>query len=50
MDFYVILLRIVHIFAGVFWVGGMVLFFAFLEPTAKATAPCWSFTCSRWRC
>jgi uncharacterized membrane protein len=39
MDFYVILLCVVHIFAGVFWVGGLVLFFAFLEPTAKATAP-----------
>ncbi len=39
MDLYVILLRVVHIFAGVFWVGGGVMLFAFLEPTAKATAP-----------
>jgi uncharacterized membrane protein len=36
---YTILLRIVHIFGGVFWVGGAIVHVAFIEPTAKATAP-----------
>lgn len=33
------LLRIVHIVAGVCWVGGNIIQAAFLEPTARATAP-----------
>jgi uncharacterized membrane protein len=36
---YLSLLRIVHIFGGVFWVGGAIVHLAFIEPTAKATAP-----------
>ncbi len=39
MNIGVILLRIVHIFAGVFWVGGGILTFAYIEPAVKATAP-----------
>ncbi len=38
MNIGIILLRIVHIFAGVFWVGGGIFMVAYLEPTAKATA------------
>jgi uncharacterized membrane protein len=30
MDLEVILLRLVHIFAGVFWVGGGTLFFLYV--------------------
>jgi uncharacterized membrane protein len=39
MDLEVILLRLVHIFAGVFWVGGGALFFLYVEPAVRATAP-----------
>ena len=39
MDILQIVLRIAHIFGGVMWVGGSALFFFFLEPAAKATAP-----------
>ncbi len=39
MDPIMILLRIVHVFSGVFWVGGAVMTFGFLGPTAQATAP-----------
>ncbi len=35
----VLLLRIVHIFAGVLWVGAAILFFAFIEPTIKSIGP-----------
>ena len=39
MDFFVIGLRIIHIFGAVFW-GGTVFFLAgFLDPTTRATAP-----------
>ena len=34
-----ILLRVVHIFASVFWVGGGILTFGYIEPAVKATAP-----------
>lgn len=36
MDLYMIALRIVHIFAGVFWVGTIWLTAGFLSPTAEA--------------
>jgi uncharacterized membrane protein len=36
---YLLILRIVHIFSGIFWVGGAIVHVAFIEPTAKATAP-----------
>ena len=40
MDIYLILfLRIVHIVAGVCWVGGAIIHTVFIEPSVKATAP-----------
>jgi uncharacterized membrane protein len=39
MDWYVIVLRIIHIFAGVFWVGAGATFVFFISPTAAATLP-----------
>ncbi len=36
MDLYMIALRIVHIFAGVFWVGAMWMTAGFLAPAAEA--------------
>lgn len=39
MNVLMIVLRLVHIFAGVFWVGSAALYLGFIEPTAKATAP-----------
>lgn len=39
MDLYVILLRIVHIFSGVFWVGSAALMFFFIQPTASSLGP-----------
>lgn len=36
---YLIVLRIIHIVAGVCWVGGAIVYTLFLEPAAKATAP-----------
>ncbi len=39
MDAYLIVLRIVHILAGVFSVGSILLFFLFIQPTAKAVGP-----------
>ncbi|MFQ5945957.1 MAG: hypothetical protein ACE5NC_06850 [Anaerolineae bacterium] len=39
MDLYVILLRIVHIFSGVFWVGTAALSVFFIQPTAAALGP-----------
>jgi uncharacterized membrane protein len=35
----IILLRIIHIIAGVCWVGGAVVHTFFIEPSVKATAP-----------
>jgi hypothetical protein len=37
MDTYFIVLRLVHIVAGTFWVGGALLNVAFLEPTVRAS-------------
>jgi hypothetical protein len=39
MDVYVVVLRIIHIAAAVFWVGAAYLFFLFVQPTAKALGP-----------
>jgi hypothetical protein len=39
MDVYLMVLRIVHIAAGVFWVGAAALFFFFVEPTVKELGP-----------
>jgi hypothetical protein len=37
MDFMV--LRLVHVLGGAFWLGAAVTLFVFLQPTAQATAP-----------
>jgi uncharacterized membrane protein len=37
MDF--VVLRLIHILGGAFWLGAAVTMFAFLQPTAQATAP-----------
>lgn len=37
--FYLLVLRFVHVVASVCWAGGGMIFFLFVEPTAKALAP-----------
>jgi uncharacterized membrane protein len=37
MDF--VVLRLIHVVGGAFWLGAAVTMFLFLQPTAKATAP-----------
>jgi uncharacterized membrane protein len=37
MDF--VILRLIHVVAGAFWLGAAVTMFLFLQPTAQATAP-----------
>jgi uncharacterized membrane protein len=39
MNTLIILLRFVHIFAGVLWVGSAISYFFFVEPTIKALGP-----------
>lgn len=39
MDVYVIVLRIVHIFAGAFWFGAAAFFTVFVEPVAAELGP-----------
>jgi uncharacterized membrane protein len=39
MDAYMVVLRIVHILAGVFWVGSALLIFFFLQPAAREVGP-----------
>ena len=34
-----IVLRLIHILGGIFWVGSALTFFYFVQPTASATAP-----------
>jgi uncharacterized membrane protein len=34
-----IVLRLIHILGGIFWVGAMIMLAAFLLPTARATGP-----------
>lgn len=36
MRFLIIILRLVHVFAGTFWVGGALLITFFVEPTVRA--------------
>lgn len=38
MVYFVMLLRIVHIFSGVFWVGAAIVTFAFIAPAARSVA------------
>lgn len=37
MDF--VVLRLIHVLGGAFWLGAAVTMFLFLQPTAQATAP-----------
>ena len=39
MDWYLVVLRVVHILAGVFWVGAALLTFLFLQPAARELGP-----------
>jgi uncharacterized membrane protein len=39
MEYLTLLLRIIHIFAGIFWVGAAWFFFFFVEPTSHALGP-----------
>ena len=39
MDVYMVVLRIVHILAGVFWVGSALLIFYFIQPAAREVGP-----------
>jgi len=39
VDVYLIILRIIHFFAGVFWVGTVFFFATFLLPRVKAAGP-----------
>jgi hypothetical protein len=39
LDLLQVLLRLVHIGAGILWVGGAVAFFVFIEPTASELGP-----------
>jgi uncharacterized membrane protein len=38
-DLYVMVLRLAHIFAGLFWVGAAYTYFGFVQPTLKALGP-----------
>lgn len=39
VDWYLIVLRAIHILAGVFWVGSFYIFFFFIEPSVKELGP-----------
>ena len=39
MNIVTVLLRLIHIVAGVFWVGGSVIMIGFVEPTVAAIGP-----------
>ena len=39
MDLYMVVLRAIHILAGVFWVGSFLLFFLFVGTTARDLGP-----------
>src|SRR5262245_61236589 len=39
MDTYMVVLRILHILAGVFWVGAAFVTILFLQPTARELGP-----------
>lgn len=36
---YLLVLRLIHVVGGVLWVGGDLVYFAYLEPTARAVQP-----------
>lgn len=39
MDVYVLVLRLVHIFGGVFWAGGTFILAGYVEPTVRKAGP-----------
>jgi uncharacterized membrane protein len=39
MDIYMIILRLVHFFSAIFWVGSTFFMVGFLEPTVRASGP-----------
>ena len=39
MDWYVIILRVIHIAAGIFWVGAAFVLFLFVQPSARELGP-----------
>jgi uncharacterized membrane protein len=39
MDWYVIILRVIHIAAGTFWVGAAFVLFLFVQPSARELGP-----------
>jgi uncharacterized membrane protein len=39
MDWYVIILRMIHIAAGIFWVGAAFVLFLFVQPSVKDLGP-----------
>jgi uncharacterized membrane protein len=39
MDIYLIILRLIHVLSGIFWVGTAFFFVLFFEPTIKAAGP-----------
>jgi uncharacterized membrane protein len=39
MDIYMIILRLIHVLSGIFWVGTALFFVLFFEPTIKAAGP-----------
>lgn len=39
MDWYLVVLRVLHILAGVFWVGASFMTILFLQPTAREIGP-----------
>jgi hypothetical protein len=39
VDWYVIILRVIHIGAGVFWVGAAFVLFLFVQPSAREVGP-----------
>jgi uncharacterized membrane protein len=39
MDWYVIILRVIHIAAGIFWVGAAFVLFFFIQPSVKELGP-----------
>ena len=39
VDYYVILLRIIHVFAGVFWAGGTFFFVSAIAPAIRLAGP-----------
>jgi uncharacterized membrane protein len=39
MDTYMVVLRVVHILAGAFWVGSAIVVFLFLQPSARELGP-----------